>query len=253
MEPELKSPSTGNNENIDSVEQFTKFLALATTGAAAVAVAFDVGYFWGLDINMFTIFSISEHILFSFEALPLAAGCLFSLVIIRSMVPVLSNKLIMPFIDSHNEVSSRRRRAQTLVILLIMLLIITIIILTLYINKLYIIFLFQPILFLILLINVNKIENKLYIIEYMFIYTTFFIFSCIQGAIIAQRYTAYDAEALHKITTNDHITLDGRLIRSGEKGVLFFDTEKKQVVFLRWETIDSIRDLPRPWEPYHVH
>jgi hypothetical protein len=34
------------------------------------AVVFDVGYFYGIDINLFTLFTLSEHILFSIEALP---------------------------------------------------------------------------------------------------------------------------------------------------------------------------------------
>src|SRR5579862_3972812 len=39
---------------------------------ALLAVTFDVGYFSALDINLFTIFSVSEHLLFSLEAIPTA-------------------------------------------------------------------------------------------------------------------------------------------------------------------------------------
>src|SRR4051812_36996300 len=36
------------------------------------ALTFDVGYFYGIDINFFTIFSLPEHLVFALEAAPLA-------------------------------------------------------------------------------------------------------------------------------------------------------------------------------------
>lgn len=39
---------------------------------SAIAITYDVGYFTALDINFFTVFSISEHISFALEVLPLA-------------------------------------------------------------------------------------------------------------------------------------------------------------------------------------
>jgi hypothetical protein len=38
----------------------------------AICVTFDVGYFWGIDINFFTAFSLSEHIVFAIQAVPIA-------------------------------------------------------------------------------------------------------------------------------------------------------------------------------------
>lgn len=38
----------------------------------AIAATFDVGYFSGIDINYFTLFSLSEHLVFALEALPMA-------------------------------------------------------------------------------------------------------------------------------------------------------------------------------------
>ena len=48
------------------------FLVLVPLLAAGVALTFDVGYFSGIDINLFTLFTSSEHIVFALEALPLA-------------------------------------------------------------------------------------------------------------------------------------------------------------------------------------
>ena len=39
---------------------------------SVTGVTFDVGYFYGVGINYFTLFSLSEHLVFALEALPLA-------------------------------------------------------------------------------------------------------------------------------------------------------------------------------------
>ena len=51
----------------DTLKDFLIPLPIFGTFAAVV---FDVGYFYGIDINLFTLFTLSEHILFSIEALP---------------------------------------------------------------------------------------------------------------------------------------------------------------------------------------
>jgi hypothetical protein len=43
-----------------------------TVLGSALAVTYDVGYFVALDINFFSVFSISEHITFALEIIPLA-------------------------------------------------------------------------------------------------------------------------------------------------------------------------------------
>jgi hypothetical protein len=53
--------------------EFSKeLLVIAPLLGSTLAVAFDVGYFYGIDVNFFTLFSITEHIVFALEALPSA-------------------------------------------------------------------------------------------------------------------------------------------------------------------------------------
>ncbi|MGA8294026.1 MAG: hypothetical protein WB820_16340, partial [Rhodoplanes sp.] len=55
---------------------------------SSIAVAYDVGFFYGIDIHLFTLFSITEHITFALEALPFAmvvAGA--ALTAMRSPLP----------------------------------------------------------------------------------------------------------------------------------------------------------------------
>jgi hypothetical protein len=49
---------------------------------STIAVTYDVGFFWGLDINYFTLFSLTEHLVFAIEALPFALGLSFALSIL---------------------------------------------------------------------------------------------------------------------------------------------------------------------------
>src|SRR5260370_36792114 len=44
---------------------------------AILALSFDVGYFSAVNINWFTFFSLSEHLLFALEALPAAFALSF--------------------------------------------------------------------------------------------------------------------------------------------------------------------------------
>lgn len=50
----------------------------------AIAMSYDVGYFWGIDINLFTLFSVTEHIVFALQAAPFALGVAFVLVVLVS-------------------------------------------------------------------------------------------------------------------------------------------------------------------------
>jgi hypothetical protein len=51
---------------------YEKFLPVAPLAGASIAIFFDVGYFYGVGIDYFTLFSLTEHIGFALEALPAA-------------------------------------------------------------------------------------------------------------------------------------------------------------------------------------
>jgi hypothetical protein len=48
------------------------YLALIPLLGAAIALTYDVGYFWAIDISFFTLFSLSEHIVFAIQPFPIA-------------------------------------------------------------------------------------------------------------------------------------------------------------------------------------
>jgi hypothetical protein len=57
------------SDNVGSRKEL--FVLLPVVGSA-IAITYDVGYFYALDINFFTVFTISEHIAFALEILPVA-------------------------------------------------------------------------------------------------------------------------------------------------------------------------------------
>ena len=59
-----------------------EFLVLLPVVGSAIAISYDVGYFHALDINLFTVFTISEHITFALEIIPLAILATVALTIV---------------------------------------------------------------------------------------------------------------------------------------------------------------------------
>src|ERR1700688_3923944 len=63
-------------------EQLKTVILVIPLIGAIIAITYDVGYFFGVDINYFTVFSLAEHLVFALEPVPFAivmAFCLVSL------------------------------------------------------------------------------------------------------------------------------------------------------------------------------
>ena len=56
----------------DSGFAIKDFFVLSPIIGTALALIYDVGYFYGVGISYFTLFSLSEHIVFALPALPVA-------------------------------------------------------------------------------------------------------------------------------------------------------------------------------------
>jgi signal transduction histidine kinase len=54
------------------LDGFSKLLSYWSAMSAALALAFDVGFFWGVGIHYFGMFSLGEHTLFAIQAAPYA-------------------------------------------------------------------------------------------------------------------------------------------------------------------------------------
>ena len=65
------SENDSKAEDNFSIERYIKYITYIPLLAPLLAVGFDVGSFYAININFFTLFSLSEHVLFALEALPI--------------------------------------------------------------------------------------------------------------------------------------------------------------------------------------
>jgi hypothetical protein len=56
----------------ESSSQYVKWIPQLPILGGLLAISYDVGYFWGVDITYYSLFSLTEHIVFATQALPVA-------------------------------------------------------------------------------------------------------------------------------------------------------------------------------------
>ena len=59
-------------------------IAVVTSCLISLAVTFDVGFFKGIDVDMFTFFTLGEHTLFALESIPYLL--LFAMVVLAGYI-----------------------------------------------------------------------------------------------------------------------------------------------------------------------
>jgi hypothetical protein len=220
---------------------------LLTTGA----LTFDVGYFNGVDINLFTLFSLSEHVLFAVEALPLVFIIAFTAALIWSgWIGVTPTKLwplqsaqyskgwkAVQFIFATALLIGgavcllQVERSQTNVAEAVFWLMAAIVCLSL----------------VAVVMNLPNVSNaRRAALPLTAVVTLFFVFFL--GMAISHSYVS--AQNIdHQLQTADGI-IQGKVIRSGERGVLFVDVIGHVVRFVRWSDIREVRTmrLTRPFQ-----
>jgi hypothetical protein len=73
-----------------------------------VAISYDVGYFWGADITYYSLFSLTEHLVFATQALPLAVIATVSYILITAVIERYRSA-ITPHTASAEDRKSKRR------------------------------------------------------------------------------------------------------------------------------------------------
>ena len=231
-------------------------IAIPVLGSA-MAFSFDVGFFLGIDINYFTFFSLAEHIVFALQALPFALVgafyCVNSLTFYnlgyRAGQKRSQNKSLLAdsAASSVNPVSPLRRGAKIadktfdfmMKIFLLEIFSILMLCIGVYQNNYY---LELILLFFLLSIIPARIVNlqifgQLEIILYagIFMLALSLFFGWIQS-----RHQISFVQATSVISTEGGDIL-GRLIRSGDRGLLYLDVNNQNVIFYKWDVIKSVR------------
>lgn len=210
------------------------FMVLVPLFGTALAITYDVGYFSGINLDLFTFFSLSEHTVFALQVFPFA-------LIAASAIGLLIF-YIRPFAKAA-EVEFRRNTSQNTKRFLVLLISLCIVVCTFIIT-----FKEYPTPAMIggafagILIVVSYFTNDLFVRAVLIcLIATIYTFGFGYGlATIDLQPSKYSSLPSTSIETKENGAIDARLIRSGDRGVLFVDKRNGQVTLLRWDEIKQI-------------
>jgi hypothetical protein len=222
--------------------------------ASALAVLYDVGFFTGINIDFFTFFTLSEHLLFALQAIPYAAFAAYSIsgFFIGSWVGNRgTNKLIA---DLKAEPDFERRQAMAAPFLkraesyskqrpyiggAMLFMACSTAVAGLYTSAFATLVAAAMVLWRNSWDELQKVENRKAI-----------IFGIVAVVLLLAFLTGYErADTVLKTkTASENILIDdkitpARVIRSGERGVLFLSIDTKKLRFIRWDAIKQIDTL----------
>jgi len=221
--------------------------------SATIAVTYDVGFFWGLDINYFTLFSMTEHIVFAMEALPIALGVSFTLsvgfVAFRA-ADVRENKKRereMSTLNSQERVKylekliSRHSRTAYIGFALSL-------------TSMILVWLTDGPLSVIVAgscATLHSIGASFYPHQPNILYSpSFLIAYAIVSALLitftvgidVQRKFVRAGKVSHMITFEDS-EMAGRIVRAGDRGILFYEPGSREISIIRWDKVKRIRTV----------
>lgn len=219
------------DDTVKETELFPKELILAIPLiGTALAISFDVGYFFGLDINLFTLFSISEHIVFALEASPFAVGMA---VLIALLVGTgLHRRVAKPKPSSPEQKSRVRKIAGAIAVFALVLIIASVVI---YFQK-TVPFLAGCIAGVAAIVLSSSQLPKRTVYLVVAVLTIMSAFSI--GYSTANSYVSY-GRTRHSIQT-DQETVPIKLIRSSDHGILYYEPKSKQLTFMKWDAIKKL-------------
>ena len=204
-------------------------LLLIPVLGSGLAIVFDVGYFSGIDINFFTLFSLNEHIVFSLEALPpsliavLLSGCWYYW---RQGKPLSSPKMHFAMIWIKWA------------------LILVNAVLFAFVFKAYVL-----VLGFLLAAVVARLANNATVVplRLMSVCLSATIIIFVTGYFFADNYISEwrfwplpDQYVTTVISTKNDGDIEARVIRSGDRGILYLDLKSKQLSLLRWDEIKRL-------------
>jgi hypothetical protein len=233
-------------------------IALPVYGAA-LGVAYDVGFFYGIGIGYFSLFSLSEHILFALPvapvAIPLAFGISFTTAIINlsrrtwteiaRRVPIFQSRQLPSGVAG--EAGGRRFELSGLGlhewVVLFLLVLLTI---TSFGREAYFSGTASLVLFL---ASLNAYVTTAVHQRVAVFGSTVAIGSVVVALVLGVQHANGIREqnaTTHSVLLSGGLTpLAGQLIRSGERGLLFLDTSTKTIEFIQWGRIARIQSVPR--------
>ena len=87
----------------------------------------------------------------------------------------------------------------------------------------------------------NILYSKFFLANYILTVSLLITFAV--GVDIQQRLVR-DGKAVHTISLETS-ELTGRIVRAGERGILFYDPGSREISFVRWDTVKRIHTMPQ--------
>ena len=224
------------------------YLAYVPLLGAAVALTFDVGYFFALNLSFFTLFSLSEHILFAIQSFPIALVVILLLLIAAAIFLSVWPPPTAP-------VNPKKLHGVQLIAAIVFLALLVLALSSYVSYLLYSTPIVNPLVFEIFmglggLVFINDPYKRAFVatVTVLFLLTfSFFIgYSFAASAITTADPNNIFQSGIGTINLKNGSQINGRIIRSGERGVLIYDPASDRLRFLLLEGISSIEALPKP-------
>ena len=201
-----------------------KYLAYVTLFATAIAITYDVGYFYAIKLSFFTLFSLSEHVVFALQALPLA----FLLIPFGALA-------ILCF-EERPHAHWRRSTAFRITYVVLAFLVAA---LVSYVSHLLSFWIGYILAVELILLSIVKSFPFRVAMTISIILTISFL----AGYASSRSVMSY-ALNLDKLHFKNGPTINGQIIRSGDRGVMFYDSDASRLRFDPWDGISSIEAIP---------
>jgi hypothetical protein len=225
------------------------YLAYVPLLGAALALTFDVGYFFALNLSFFTLFSLSEHILFAIQSFPITLAVLLLCLIFAGIF------LNVPFHRNNPPTEPRRLHGLQLIIAFIVLALLVLALLGFLFYLMYSTPITIPLLIELFIglggwVFIDDPYKRAFTaaITVLFLLTfSFFIgylFAASATTTADQR--GFFQFGVGTINLESGAQINGRIIRSGERGLLIYDPVSAELRFLSWKGINSIEAPRRP-------
>jgi hypothetical protein len=222
--------------------------------ASATAISYDVGFFFGTDIGFFTFFSLTEHLVFALQAIPFAGPAAF--MILSTFIGVWYSYVKTPeevaaFVEKYNLMPDEEK-ASTLAKLnrsvarnkkwnpYIQFGSLLFALWNLALHNYTVSFLMvvsQIVIAIAYPTEKLKSKNVLYLLAII----------CGSATLFAAFLVGIERadNILKSVTPTERISIDGneissRLVRAGDRGLLYFSIDTKKLNFVRWDTVKKI-------------
>lgn len=223
----------GDNAELmpSQTKSLTEVAVFIPSLATAVAITYNVGYFTGLDIKLFTLFSFSEHIVFALEAIPFAL--LMACGIVAFVIIGKYEKARAKQYDKRENSRTTKWFVGIASLLLFALSYYSASIGTYGVAALIVctaIAIFCSVLF------GGPYNEK--VVQYLWAAISALIISFTFG--IEKLQADLSSTGRHTLSIADTV-ITGSVIRSGERGLLFHQSNTKQLSFIKWDQIKEVR------------